>query len=616
MRAERAPVRPRVLLDSLGEPVCLERAIEPHLRPGARAVVELAGESGYGKTTALQHLAGVFAGAALELLDEPSERELERARRSGFVVFTTRRPVEAEPTLRLRLAGWGNDEFIEYLLVSWPEECRAVMRRIEQMPERGSFGDCPALWRRLLDELARDAALTRLDDALERVLARFATLRDSDQVMQFACTLACEPAKAATAAELPRSLGLEGSARQLLLSRPVQLRLARRRLVSELAKRGACGLLKLKLPGDMLECCGRAAAASGAMRVRLERIVNTAGRSSEQAMAASILQASGAAWTLREGYAQELTGATLPGLWLPCRRLARLSAAGADLRRANFSGCDLERARLELANLEKADLSGAWLKEAVLESACLRFALLEGIEAAGATFASAILEEAGLARADLTGASLAGANLRSADLSHAILRRATLLDARLDDANLEHAMLDEALLNGASLRSARLNGASFAGARMRHCDLEGVMVLRPRLRRADLRDAMLTGSAMAQADFEQADLRGAGLAQVEWPGADLRKADLRGAVFHLGSSRSGLVGSPIACEGSRTGFYDDAGSRTYQKPEQIRVANLTGAELSGAVIDDTDFYRVDLRGAKYSKRQAAWLRKCGAILDG
>ncbi|MGD0205417.1 MAG: pentapeptide repeat-containing protein, partial [Dehalococcoidia bacterium] len=49
----------------------------------------------------------------------------------------------------------------------------------------------------------------------------------------------------------------------------------------------------------------------------------------------------------------------------------------------------------------------------------------------------------------------------------------------------------------------------------------------------------------------------AGLAEVDWPGANLRDADLRGASFHLGSSRSGLVGSPIACEGSRTGFYTD-----------------------------------------------------------
>src|SRR3712207_7636310 len=47
-----------------------------------------------------------------------------------------------------------------------------------------------------------------------------------------------------------------------------------------------------------------------------------------------------------------------------------------------------------------------------------------------------------------------------------------------------------------------------------------------------------------------ADLRNTGLADVEWEGADLRDADLRGASFHMGSTRSGLVGSSIPCEGS------------------------------------------------------------------
>ena len=71
-----------------------------------------------------------------------------------------------------------------------------------------------------------------------------------------------------------------------------------------------------------------------------------------------------------------------------------------------------------------------------------------------------------------------------------------------------------------------------------------------------------------------------GLADIDWEGACLREADLTGATFHLGSSRSGLVGSPIACEGSRTGFYtDDYDEQTFKSPEEIRKANLSGADL-------------------------------------
>jgi fluoroquinolone resistance protein len=118
------------------------------------------------------------------------------------------------------------------------------------------------------------------------------------------------------------------------------------------------------------------------------------------------------------------------------------------------------------------------------------------------------------------------------------------------------------------------------------------------------------------ADLSGARLRGAGLAEIDWEGADLRGADLREAAFHLGSSRSGLVGSPIACEGSRTGFYtDDWREQDFKSPEEIRKANLCGADLRGAKIDDVDFYLVDLRGATLDPKQIPQIRRSGAILE-
>ena len=61
---------------------------------------------------------------------------------------------------------------------------------------------------------------------------------------------------------------------------------------------------------------------------------------------------------------------------------------------------------------------------------------------------------------------------------------------------------------------------------------------------ANLLNVLLTGSSLAKGNFVGANLRNAGLAEIDWPGANLRNADLRGASFHLGSSRNGLVGSP------------------------------------------------------------------------
>jgi hypothetical protein len=83
----------------------------------------------------------------------------------------------------------------------------------------------------------------------------------------------------------------------------------------------------------------------------------------------------------------------------------------------------------------------------------------------------------------------------------------------------------------------------------------------------------------------------------------------------MGTTRSGLVGSTVPCEGSRTGFYTDEYFDTgFKNPEEIRKANLGGADLRDANTDGVDFYLVDLRGARYSILQADWFRRCGAIL--
>jgi uncharacterized protein YjbI with pentapeptide repeats len=147
------------------------------------------------------------------------------------------------------------------------------------------------------------------------------------------------------------------------------------------------------------------------------------------------------------------------------------------------------------------------------------------------------------------------------------------------------------------------------------CDLEGLDLPGADFAGAKLSEALLTATSMPGANLRDADLRNTGLAEIDWEGADLRGADLRGASFHLGSSRSGLVGSPIACEGSRTGFYtDDFNEQDFKAPEEIRKANLCGADLRGACLDGVDFYLVDVRAGRYDAGQAEHLRRCGAIL--
>jgi uncharacterized protein YjbI with pentapeptide repeats len=50
-------------------------------------------------------------------------------------------------------------------------------------------------------------------------------------------------------------------------------------------------------------------------------------------------------------------------------------------------------------------------------------------------------------------------------------------------------------------------------------------------------------------------------------------------------------------------------------PEDVRKANLRNCDLRGAHVEGTDFYLVDLRGARLEPAQRRWLERCRAILD-
>ena len=153
---------------------------------------------------------------------------------------------------------------------------------------------------------------------------------------------------------------------------------------------------------------------------------------------------------------------------------------------------------------------------------------------------------------------------------------------------------------GLKLRDATFRGACFAEANLARCDLEEMDLPGADFHQAHLEGALLSDATLTGADFHGASLRGTGLGNVDLADANLQDADLHGATFHMGNSRCGLVFSPIACEGSRTGFYtDDEGEQYFKPPEEIRKANLCGADLRGAKIEGVDFYLVDLRGAFY-----------------
>ncbi len=511
-----------------------------------------------------------------------------------------------------RLAPWGRDDWIEYLLTQHPDRCASVMRRL--LRRREFSPGSPFLWSVVLDQMAADESLRSPRQAALRYLA---SLVDDVTVLpkvQAACldALMSHPREEAKLAQALTWAGWP-TLNRLLGSHPaLRLLLAANKIAADLAAQADCDYLGRHLPRQLVRESARIVGPLPEAMAHLNEFVVT----KRWAMAASLLHATDCGWVPDPERLPLLGGAYLAGAAWPDACLVGLDApgadfAGADLHRADLSGAKLINGNLSGACLQRALLVGADISRASLGRADLSFVQATKAIFRGADLQGADLEGSVLADTSLAGAQLDGACLTDADLSRAVLQGGTLCGADLSGANLAGANLA-----GVKLKECHCIGAAFAGADLSGCDLEGLELPAADFTGANLINALLTGTSMPDGRFDGARLGNAGLAEVEWERASLRGADLTGASFHLGSSRSGRVGSPIACEGSKTGFYtDDYDEQEFKSPEEIRKANLCFADLRGAILEKVDFYLVDLRGALLDPEQEEHVRRCGAILE-
>ncbi len=611
--AQRALVRPRVFASQGDEPLLLEDEILSLVAKGARGLVYLLGSPGSGKSMALRHLGTVLpprAGVVLSDDDDPAKAEALRAS-AGCLVVCAAAELPRQPVLAAyRLAPWGNDELIEYLLVAHPKQCAAVMARIGG-DDRQLLRGVPELWRPVLDHLARDASLAGARQALDRHARTLIDPRDWDRVGRTCLRNLTEGLRTP-----PKLRGKTAGSREmarLLRHAEVQLVFAARRAAEDLHDRARCKYLAKGLPRPLVQAIGVAAAGDGpALDHLLTLLVR---RRKNQPMASSILLAANPEWAPAAGHVPVLSGAYLDhAAW------SGVELPAADLAGAHLAYAQLGKARLDEADARRADLRHAWLTGASLvrcnaQEADLTGAVLSGVSAAKSRWDRACLRGATFEDANLTGTSFCGADLSEAVLAGANLMGAELTGVTIKETDFSGADLTGADLAGLRLRDACFRGACLAEANLAHCDLEEMDLPGVDLHHAHLEGAWLTDAMLSGADLHGASLREAGLGNIELAGANLQDADLRGATFHMGNTRCGLVGSPIACEGSRTGFYtDDEGEQHFKPPEEIRKANLCGADLRGAKVIGVDFYLVDLRGAVYDDLQEEHFRRCGAIL--
>jgi uncharacterized protein YjbI with pentapeptide repeats len=616
-------VQPRIISPISGETLPLVDVVHHELLRGTR-VIQISGGPGSGKTTALAHLAAVLPPAQdLVFLDDPTTSEVAaQAMRLRVVCASRQRYPELGPVIApLPLAPWTDDELIEYLTAVAPEHCGSVMRRLLALPSRNELRGNPALWCGVLAQFMSDESLTSIRAAIQRILAGM--LRDPHE-RRFAAEF-CTAILLGDDAEATRTLaqiihGPQDLERLRWLRHPmVQSLLAGERIAMSILSDGECPALSRRWPRPLVEEVAWLARCDSVLAERL-RTIYASDRQSYQSQAATLLFAIDKTWRPHAKRHARLAGASFPeapwpGLVLPSNDHVRSNLSDADLTRANLEGARLDLAVAKNINLGRANLAKASIRTldcsgANLAGARLVAALADGINLREADLTGAILDDA-----SLMGAILAEANLTQASFRHADMSFADLATCIIEGADFTGANLRSCNLQGLELHSAVLEGASFEAAVLADCDLEGIVLPFADFRRSKLRNALLTGSVMPHADFRGADLRWAGLADVQWEDTDLRNADLTGCSFHMGSTRSGLVGSPYPGHGSKTGFYtDDYQDQGFKRPEEIRKANLCGADLRGAKLDYVDFYLVDLRGARFESRLGPYLHEAGAIL--
>lgn len=612
----RAVVTPRVRAeDGGGEVLPIQDHVAVLLRRSRRGVVTLSGPPGSGKSTGLAHLlTALTPDAPIRIFDDVNGHgwtEVSAAAKAGVVFVSSSEACPFDCVARYAMAPWSDDDLIEYLLAAHRAQCQAVMFKVKSYAQHFSLDGSPQLWRAVLDTMAGDESIGDVATALRKCLAPL--LSDTNMT---AGRLSLMALCGRASRDDLLSLNLDAPASRLVRHRPVQIALASEMIVRGLCDWGPVFGLDRHWPHDLVTETARLASHWSAAIERLKELATGKYRAA-QPMAVSVLLAVQPDWRPEPRQSVPLLhGAYVAGAhW-----------GGVDLRRCVLDGADLAS-----ADLAGADLSGASASSAVLRAASLGGAKLDGASAFGGDLAGARLVgasadgvqlvNADLHGADLRSASLHGANLTNADLSDAVLTSAKLTKAVLDHTNLAGADLVGVDLSNATLRhvnlcEVNLSGTRFDGAAFQSCEMEAISFPNAKFAKAKLAGCYLTGASMPEADFRGADLRNAGLADIEWEGADLRDADLRGASFHMGSTRSGLVGSTIPCEGSKTGFYtDDYADREFKDPEGIRKANLCGADLRGAKISEVDFYLVDLRGALYDERQREHFLRCRAILD-
>lgn len=615
-----AVVRPRVMASD-GETRLLDDIVEEQLRKGRSQHIVIQGARGSGKSFAIQYIAERFAtevnSGMIRLMDVASVRDKAKeatdsnAQNVPLLTLIAARAHDCPNATVYQLAAWDQDDVIEYVLHRFPEQSALLLNRTKD----GAFLEgLPELWVLVLEELAANRLLPCVESAvwaiLHEVFCTGTALTDAGQMAwdDFQSGKLSEHDSVET--DSPKS-----SQDRLTKLYPVQCLLAAEYFCSKLRTRGGTSILNVPIPEDLLPIIARRLRNNASVISDLAALLVPHSDATLHSSAVTLLLAIDPSWRPSNAMTRmNLNRAILDGAHWSEVDLSHSAMNGTCGNDARFQNCDLSNVHAGHSSFRRSSFRHANLTAIHFHHGFAPdsdFSYANGVRG---IFSRADLRDSTFDDAELNEAIFDGSLLACVSFRGAKLFKASFRDADLHNVNFSDCDLRFADLSHLDLTTVQFRGAVLGKARMMGCDLSNTDLSACVVSLADLREADLCGS-VARGNMQHVDLRGAKLGDVDWENADLRNADLRFAVFHLGASRGGLLFSPLASEGTRTGFYtDELMEQHFKSPEEIRKANLKGVNLLGADIGGVDFYLVDLRGAIMSRNQYEYAAASGAIL--
>ena len=571
---------------------------------------------GRGIKTALAYLGKELKDYANIRVLGPDE-EAESNHLWDVTVFASYSKVKCKADLELKLASWGRDEAIEYLMAKSPEKCKSVMTRLLKADDLWIANGSPRITSIVLDQMIQSETLNSVEQA---VLAHFNTLDLKDEqrsAISYLCieNLFSDDKAGIALCDLAPHL-ISHATVKILSNEPVRYAIVTERIVRALRTSETPKVMMKRWPNAFTAFIGDKIKTDVKVNNFLNLLANDPQKHSAS-NAASLLVHNDKNWKPTIVDRQNYGNGNFS-----CVNWAELSfdtafLAFADLSMATLRKTNFRNATLSSANFFKAYLAAANLTNCSAWRADFSEANMRAVNARLGGFFKANFERAILECSDLANTNFKEAILRDADLSNCYLEKAKFAKADLTNVNFKKSRLKGAKFPRADLRTANLTETDLSETNLKRSLLQGQSLENVKMVSTLFNNAILTGTKFRNCDMRNCFLNNAKMADIDWEDCDLRGANFLNCQFQMGSTRAGTgVDSPYPSHGTRTGYYtDDYDDHYFKSPEERRKANLCGCNLTGAKVNDADFYLVDLRGAIYDDTQKEHFQKCGAILS-